>query len=128
MSLFGIQKKWKNSIIKSNFSKTKGLQLLILSIVFASCSPKSKSAYQNYESDVYQTSYAGDNLKLLTNDEVKTTSADVKKVSLELLPDKEFQKYYGFGASFTESSAWNLATIPVESRKEVLTKLFSQSL
>ncbi|QNK78359.1 glycoside hydrolase family 30 protein [Winogradskyella undariae] len=125
MSLFGIQKKWKNSIIKSNFSKTKGLQLLILSIVFTSCSPKNKSAYQDYESDVYQTSYAGDNLKLLTNDEVKTTSADVKKVSLELLPDKEFQKYYGFGASFTESSAWNLATIPVESRKEVLTKLFS---
>ncbi|NRR93261.1 glycoside hydrolase family 30 protein [Winogradskyella undariae] len=125
MSLFGIEKKRKNSIIKSNFSKTKGLQLLILSIVFASCSPKSKSAYQNYESDVYQTSYAGDNLKLLTNDEVKTTFSDVKKVSLELLPDEEFQKYYGFGASFTESSAWNLATIPVESRKEVLTKLFS---
>ncbi|QXP78660.1 MULTISPECIES: glycoside hydrolase family 30 protein [Winogradskyella] len=125
MSLFGIEKKRKNSIIKSNFSKTKGLQLLILSIVFTSCSPKNKSAYQDYESDVYQTSYAGDNLKLLTNDEVKTTSADVKKASLELLPDKEFQKYYGFGASFTESSAWNLATIPVESRKEVLTKLFS---
>jgi len=125
MSVFSIEKKRKNSIIKSNFSKTKGLQLLILSIVFASCSPKSKSAYQNYESDVYQTSYAGDNLKLLTKDEVKTTASDVKKVSLELLPDEEFQKYYGFGASFTESSAWNLATIPVESRQEVLTKLFS---
>jgi glucosylceramidase len=91
--------------------------------VFFSCS--SKGAYQNYVSDVYQTSQAGDNLKLLTSNEAKPTSSEVKKVNLELLPNEEFQKYYGFGASFTESSAWNLATIPVDARKNVLTKLFS---
>ncbi|MGB0777940.1 MAG: hypothetical protein ACPGR7_07935 [Flavobacteriaceae bacterium] len=39
-------------------------------------------------------------------------------------PTKEYQKYYGFGASFTESSAWNLAAIPKAKRTAVLTKLF----
>ena len=130
MSIFSIKKKnYKKTInIQSNFKKpdikkTIWLPLLGISIVFFSCS--SKGAYQNYVSDVYQTSQAGDNLKLLTSNEAKPTSSEVKKVNLELLPNEEFQKYYGFGASFTESSAWNLATIPVDARKNVLTKLFS---
>ena len=48
-----------------------------------------------------------------------------KKVALQLFPDKELQKYYGFGAAFTESSAWNLATLSKSARRAVLTKLFS---
>ena len=108
---------------KSVILKITWLQLLVISIVFVSCSPK--SAYQDYVVDVYQTSHAGDNLKLISADEVKTSSEDLEKVALQLFPNEEFQKYYGFGASFTESSAWNLATIPVEARKNVLTKMFS---
>ncbi|MEP5255111.1 MAG: glycoside hydrolase family 30 protein [Winogradskyella arenosi] len=104
-------------------SRIKGVQLLIISAVFASCTPK--SAYHDYVSDVYQTSQQGDNLKLISENETPTAASDLKKVTIELLPNEEFQKYYGFGASFTESSAWNLATIPVEKRKDVLTKLFS---
>jgi glucosylceramidase len=116
MEIFGIKKKLKKS-------KIIGFQFLVITFVFFSCTPK--SAYQDYVSEVYQTSQAGDNLKLISADEAQTTSAEVKKVTLQLLPNEEFQKYYGFGASFTESSAWNLATIPVESRKKVLSKLFS---
>jgi glucosylceramidase len=116
MKIFGIKEKLKKS-------KIIGLQFLAITIMLVSCSPKSK--YQDYVSDVYQTSQAGDNLKLISNDEDQTTSTEVKKVTLQLLPNDEFQKYYGFGASFTESSAWNLATIPVEARKNVLTKMFS---
>ena len=107
----------------SNITKISWLSFLIISIVFVGCSPKSTK--QEYLIDVYQTSQAGDNLKLMANDGAKTTATEVKKVTLELLPNEEFQKYIGFGASFTESSAWNLATIPVELRKEVLTKMFS---
>lgn len=78
-----------------------------------------------YSLSVYQTSQAGDNLRLIT-EEVRITASDkLNKVELQLFPDKEFQEFIGFGASFTESSAWNLATIPVDLRKEVLTKLFS---
>jgi glucosylceramidase len=116
MGILGIKEKCKKS-------KIIGFQFLVITFILVSCSPK--SAYQDYVSEVYQTSQAGDNLKLISADGAKTTSAEVKKVTLQLLPNEEFQKYYGFGASFTESSAWNLATIPVESRKKVLTKLFS---
>ena len=132
MEIFSIMERWNNYNGKINiqydFKKfdilTIGwLPLLLISIVFVSCSPK--SANQDYVIDVYQTSHAGDNLKLISSDEPKTTSTEVKKVTLQLLPNEEFQKYHGFGASFTESSAWNLATIPVESRKRVLTRLFS---
>jgi glucosylceramidase len=132
MRIFSIKEKCKNyngklnyqsNLKKSDISKMLWLQFLVISVVFVSCSPK--SAYQDYVSEVYQTSQAGDNLKLMSNDDAKTTSKEVKKVNLQLLPNQEFQKYYGFGASFTESSAWNLATIPVDARKEVLTKLFS---
>ncbi|MDD4609362.1 MAG: hypothetical protein PHY71_04320 [Bacteroidaceae bacterium] len=42
---------------------------LALSIGLVSCSPK--STHQDYVTDVYQTSYAGDNLKLMANDAVK---------------------------------------------------------
>jgi len=92
-------------------------------LVLVSCA--SKSIYQDYVANVYQTSYAGDNLKLISNSEGEAPEIKGKKVVLNLFPNQEFQKYYGFGASFTESSAWNLATIPVDLRKDVLTKLFS---
>ncbi len=85
----------------------------------------SKKSDQKYVVDVYQTSQAGDNLKLITSNETNMAIAKGNKISLRLHPNKTYQKYYGFGASFTESSAWNLATIPVALRKEVLTKLFS---
>lgn len=48
-----------------------------------------------------------------------------KTIHLNIKPDQSFQTYVGFGASFTESSAWNLATLPEAKRKAVLTKLFS---
>jgi len=125
MNIFNIKKNKFSSIIKTQppvFNRN-GLWLFMMAIVVVSCAPK--SAYQNYVSDVYQTSQAGDQLTLLPSDKVQTTATGVKKVTLTLFPKQEYQKYYGFGASFTESSAWNLATIPVDLRKNVLTKLFS---
>ncbi|NRD22797.1 glycoside hydrolase family 30 protein [Winogradskyella litoriviva] len=106
-------------------SKKEWLKYMVLPFLLINCTPK--STYQNYVSDVYQTSQSGDNLKLVSSEGSISDSKDLKKVSIEIFPNEEFQKYYGFGASFTESSAWNLATIPVESRKKVLTKLFSPS-
>ena len=107
------------------FRLSKPTITLIQAITFLSfmysCSPK----ITDYEVAIYQTSQSGDNLKLITKNQPTQSVGEIKKVSLQINPEQKFQKYVGFGASFTESSAWNLATIPVESRKEVLTKLFS---
>lgn len=107
------------------FRLSKPTITLIQAITFLSfmysCSPK----ITDYEVAIYQTSQSGDNLKLITKNQPTQSVGEIKKVSLQINPEQKFQKYIGFGASFTESSAWNLATIPVESRKEVLTKLFS---
>ena len=83
------------------------------------------SSSRKYKIKVFQTSHAGDNLKIIpVNDSIETFSKR-EKISLELQPEQEYQSYIGFGASFTESSAWNLATVPDSLRKEILIKLFS---
>jgi len=93
--------------------------LLAVLIVLGACT-KSKS---KFTSEVFQTSEAGDNLKLLSQDTKGAATKNTHRI--ELHPEQVFQEYVGFGASFTESSAWNLATIPTELRQEVLTRLFS---
>ncbi|WP_276391783.1 glycoside hydrolase family 30 protein [Eudoraea chungangensis] len=108
---------------KSKTLSASWLPFMVISILIVSCSPKTRE--KAFMAEIYQTSYAGDNLKLLSNEEEQEESSEVKKVSLQLFPQEEFQKYYGFGASFTESSAWNLATVPEATRKKVLTSLFS---
>ena len=109
----------------SQFTIPGGLSALTLAISLMLVNCKPKGPYEDYVADVYQTSQAGDNLKLIPGIEAEIGAAEGKKVALQLIPDTEFQKYYGFGASFTESSAWNLATIPADLRHEVLTRLFS---
>ncbi|MFK7757102.1 MAG: glycoside hydrolase family 30 beta sandwich domain-containing protein [Flavobacteriales bacterium] len=96
--------------------------ILVASVVLVACSTKTPK--EAYTMNVYQTSDAGDNLKLISGNNTDTSKGK-KEVKLTLYPEEKFQEYIGFGASFTESSAWNLATISVESRKEVLTNLFS---
>lgn len=97
------------------------LQILTVLSLFYSCSSKNT----DYVVQVYQTSQSGDNLKLISLDSTTPSIGEIKKVRLQINPDLKFQEYVGFGASFTESSAWNLATIPETLRKEVLTRLFS---
>jgi len=110
-----------------NISLSKGVRfsvLIAVNIIFMlGC--QSENQTSKYIIEVYQTSAAGDNLKLISEEDLSPTNTNKATNKLVLNPKKEYQEYYGFGASFTESSAWNLATIPVELRKEVLTKLFS---
>ncbi|WP_300007741.1 glycoside hydrolase family 30 protein [uncultured Dokdonia sp.] len=110
-------------IIRFYIPKMTRILILVASTISICCSPK--TPYQDHIVTVYQTSHAGDNLKRISDTTTNTALSEGKKVALQLLPDQEFQTYYGFGASFTESSAWNLATIPEDTRKEVLTNIFS---
>ncbi|WP_046758887.1 glycoside hydrolase family 30 protein [Kordia jejudonensis] len=106
------------NILKRN---TTLLQLVSIFIFVFSCTTKNDA----YVVTVYQTSQTGDNLKLVTETALKPATTKSKKVSIQINPNQKLQEYVGFGASFTESSAWNLATIPATLRKEVLTRLFS---
>lgn len=72
---------------------------------------------------VYQTSSAGDNLKLLnSNLELEQNNSSPLVV---LNPGKKYQKITGFGGAFTESSAFLLNEISEENRKEILNAYFS---
>ena len=113
----------KMKSVKSNSQAFLNASFIVALLFFMGCS--SKQNPKKYTAKIYQTSYAGDRLKLMNSNDIKSKSEVNNKVSLSVFPENEFQKYVGFGASFTESSAWNLATIPVELRKEVLTKLFN---
>jgi glucosylceramidase len=106
---------------KSSKQNIKYLQILIISIILFSCTSKK----QDYVVTVYQTSQSGDNFKLISKNSTAQKVEEIKKINLHINPDQKFQEYVGFGASFTESSAWNLATIPKALRMEVLTRLFS---
>ena len=97
------------------------LYLLTISSLIFSCSTKN----EGYAVEVYQTSQSGYYLKLITKKATTPPIDQSKKVKLQINPNQKFQEIIGFGASFTESSAWNLATIPEKLRKDVLTKLFS---
>lgn len=100
----------------------------IATCLLSACSPAEQKKLSNdYIANVYQTSHAGDNLKLIATitPETATSKPDKQTIKLHLNPEEVHQKYYGFGASFTESSAWNLAAIPKAKRKEVLTRMFS---
>ncbi|MEO9475651.1 MAG: glycoside hydrolase family 30 protein [Cyclobacteriaceae bacterium] len=111
--------------VQLSISQITSLLILGLCILTIGCSPK--STHQHHTFKVYQTSQAGDNLRLVSPGGRESSVEENKSITLQLLSGEEFQKYHGFGASFTESSAWNLATIPTDLRKEVLTKLFSPS-
>jgi len=114
---------FKLDIKKKLKKEMRQILLLPLLLLFISCSIQNQE--QNYSVSVYQTSKSGDNLKLLSSAQNNTSVSEKNKLTLRVSPNQVFQKYYGFGASFTESSAWNLATIPASLRKKVLTKLFS---
>jgi glucosylceramidase len=105
-------------------ARTKTLIILTFLLGLLSCRQTNP---KQYSLNAYETSQAGNKLKRISEEKRTIPSENTSKIAIELFPEKQFQEYIGFGASFTESSAWNLATIPVSSRKEVLTRLFSPS-
>lgn len=105
--------------------QTKKIRFLIINALLLNLLSCNEISSDKYSMNIYQTSQDGDNLKHINIQEQIDFPEKVNKISIQLSPNEEFQKYIGFGASFTESSAWNLATIPANLRKEVLTKLFS---
>ena len=89
-----------------------GFCLLLLLIMSCAAEP---------EVTVVQTGKDGDRHTVLEPGNAK----DELDFSIKLDTADTHQELEGFGASFTESSAWNLACLPEAQRLEVLSRLFS---
>ncbi|MCR9154356.1 MAG: hypothetical protein NXI09_09620 [Bacteroidetes bacterium] len=109
----------------ANRSNRKSLFSLILVSLLSLASCDQQRGKGALKMNVYQTSQSGDQLKPIDIEAIEHEEEALDEIVLKLQPEQKFQKYIGFGASFTESSAWNLATIPEDSRREVLHKLFN---
>jgi glucosylceramidase len=70
--------------------------------------------------DVYETSEEGNALTLIQD----FKSAD-KSLTIQVNPEKQFQKITGFGGSFTEASAFLLNKLSPANRKKILDAYFS---
>ncbi|MBC8425629.1 glycoside hydrolase family 30 protein [bacterium] len=73
------------------------------------------------DATIFQTGKNGDRHRIVA----PATSADGSDFSFTVDPLDPQQELAGFGASFTESSAWNLACLPAAARRDVLARLFS---
>ena len=73
------------------------------------------------EVTIVQTGKSGDRHRELR----PAALAGAPEFTLEVDAANPRQELEGFGASFTESSAWNLACLPEVQRLEVLTRLFA---
>ena len=113
------------SVIKLFYRSTKPYLSLFYIFVLFSTVIACSSQNNQYEMHLYQTSESGDLLKLISESETEESNDRRFTINLKINPKQTFQEYIGFGASFTESSAWNLATLPKQLRQEVLNQLFN---
>ncbi len=86
------------------------------------CSCRSTDPLGRYELEVYETSESGKSFRLTTAYDDTTGTGRVASLTIDV--SQEYQEIIGFGASFTESSAWNLATISKADRAQILKRLF----
>ncbi len=83
------------------------------------------SCMQMKSTKVLVTSEAGDKLTLKENIVFKKSVAEGLKVSIDL--ENKRQSIDGIGSSLTEASAFVLASVTPEKRKEILNELFGES-
>ena len=100
------------------------ITISILLIAIIGC--KTKMYSKTYETtDILLTSENGDKLKKHKNISFKKGNAEGTVISI--YPDSIKQEIDGIGTSFTESSAYVLAHLDVQKRKEVMEKIFGSS-
>ncbi|WP_394212278.1 glycoside hydrolase family 30 beta sandwich domain-containing protein [Enterovibrio calviensis] len=75
--------------------------------------------------EILLTSEAGDKMSLMANQAFTTETANGTQIVIQ--PDVIKQTISGIGTSFTESSAFVLAHLPVDKRQEVMEKLYADT-
>ena len=93
--------------------------ILLLILVLMGCKEPNKSM----KVQIFETSSEGKSLKEITDIEAKVN--DQKLITISLDSSKKYQTITGFGAAFTESSAYLLNQLSKSKRDEVLKAYFS---
>ena len=93
--------------------------IVMMITLFTSCTQNTK-----LETEIFETSEAGNQLTELTEFDQTDTSAVLEIV---LKPEETFQEITGFGGSFTESSAYLLNELSQENRERILEAYFGDS-
>jgi glucosylceramidase len=99
---------------KQRFYNSKIIFIMMFCTVFIQCDMTEKMTV-----DVYETSEKGNALTL-----IRDFKPAKKSLTINVDPDKQFQKITGFGGSFTEASAFLLNKISPENRKKILEAYF----
>jgi len=92
------------------------LKYLGVTLIAGACSMKN-----DLKVEVFETSESGNKLT-----QIETFSPSDDKSSIQLNPEKTFQKVTGFGGAFTESSAYLLNQLSPENRKKIIDAYFSK--
>ncbi|MEM6397849.1 MAG: glycoside hydrolase family 30 beta sandwich domain-containing protein [Bacteroidota bacterium] len=93
---------------------------LLIFLVFQSCSPPTMST-----SKIIVTSEAGD--QMAERENVDFQRGETSGNIIEIFPDQLKQTLDGIGSSFTESSAFVLAHLTEDDRKEVMRNIYSDA-
>ena len=107
--------------MRKNIFKT--LVFIILLILFFGCGAN-KSNKLGSTSEILLTSAEGDKLNEMENVTFKAGKAE--GIVISIYPDSIKQTIDGIGTSFTESSAFVLAHLEKERRREVMEKIFGE--
>jgi len=99
-------------------NKIKYSLIALVTIMISACN----SDMEKLDLEVVETSAGGNKLKTLT-----AFDQGQEAVTINLLPDQEYQTITGFGGSFTESSAYLLNKISPENRDKILEAYFGES-
>ncbi len=92
--------------------------IFFLAILIMGCTEKQ----EQLEVEVYETSANGNKLTLVTD-----FTASEKASTLVLNPEKKYQTITGFGAAFTESSAYLLNKLGKDNRSKIIEAYFGES-
>ncbi|MEZ8082148.1 glycoside hydrolase family 30 protein [Enterovibrio norvegicus] len=110
--------------------------IALSSTMMLSCTPEydrekpliqanSKNFGLSSTSEILLTSEAGDKMSVMANHTFISEAASGTQIVIQ--PDVVKQTISGIGTSFTESSAFVLAHLPVEKRHEVMNKLYADT-
>ena len=102
------------------------LMLSLISLLIASCTDKAKlGPTLRSTREILVTSESGEKLSSMAN--IPFQSGKASGTVITIYPDSTKQTIHGIGTSFTESSAFVLAHLEPEQRREVMQNIYGES-
>lgn len=99
----------------------KTLKLVLLNLTYIMIVSSCKDTVEDYSIDIEVVETSRDGNKLTKIDTFSQKEATSK---IQLIPEKTYQTFTGFGGAFTESSAYLLNNLSPENRKKIIDAYF----